>query len=366
MTRVLLVSPSSVPGGAERALVGLAQHLPVEGIDVEAVLLQSGPLEQWLSDVGCAVTVLPAGRTRQLHRTAVTVARVAVAARLCDVVVSNQSKGHVYGGLAAAVARRPAIWWQHGTPERSPIELLAGRVPAAAVVAGSASSVEAQRRLTPRRRVELVAPGSDVLGTGRRAGSGASVRAEHGWGRCQLVGIVGRLQEWKGQEVFLRAAALVADIDPDVRFLVVGGAILGWEGNYPERLERLARQLGVEERVFFAGHQDDVYPWIDALDVVVHASFGEPFGLVLVEAMALGKPLVATGQGGPSDIVEDGISGLLVPPGDHEAMAQAVAGLLVDPERRARMGACAAERARRFDSSATAARFAELLSEVAA
>lgn len=365
MTRVLLISPSSVPGGAERALVGLAKHLPGAGFDVKAVLLQHGRLEDWLSEVDCPVTVLPPNRTRQLHRTAVTVARLAHNARRCDVVVSNQSKGHVYGGLAAAIARRPAVWWQQGTPERSRIESVAARVPAAVVVASSTASVAAQRHLTPKRRVELVALGTDLASVQSRAGSGAFVRSKHGWASDRLVGIVGRLQEWKGQDVFLRAAALIAGTHPDVKFLVVGGAVLGWEGDYPQRLQGLARDLGIADRVHFAGHQDDVYPWFDALDVVVHASFGEPFGLVLVEAMALGKPLIATNSGGPADIVEHGTSGLLVPPGNHEAMADALIGLLDDSERSGRMGSAAALRAQHFDESAMAGRFADLLSELA-
>ncbi|MBA2440071.1 MAG: glycosyltransferase family 4 protein [Thermoleophilaceae bacterium] len=287
-------------------------------------------------------------------------------ARRFDVVVSNQSKGHVYGGVAAALARRPSLWWQQGTPERSRIEMVAARVPVAIVVASSTASVTAQRLLTPKHRVELVALGTDVAGLRRRLGSGASLRDKHGWGRSPLVGIVGRLQEWKGQEIFLRAAAVIARDHPDATFLLIGGALLGWEGDYPARLEQLAQELGLGKQVRFTGHQDDVYPWFDALDVVVHASFGEPFGLVLVEAMALNKPLIATRSGGPVDIIEDGTSGLLVPVGDHEAMAQAIVALLSDPERRATMGKAAGERAECFDERATAARFAELLKEVVA
>lgn len=126
--------------------------------------------------------------------------------------------------------------------------------------------------------------------------------------------MVARLQPWKGQELFLRAAALVARMRSDVRFAIVGGAILGWEGDYPQRLRALAAQLGIEDRVFLAGHQADVYPWFDALDLSVTASVGEPFGLVTVEALALRKPVVGVRSAGTAEIIEDGVSGLLVPP----------------------------------------------------
>lgn len=365
MRRALLVSPSSVPGGAERALVGLARHLPSHGWGVEAVLLQRGPLERWLADAGCRTMVIDAGRTRQLHRTAATVARLARLAGGADVVLSNQSKGHVYGGAAALAARTPAVWWQHGTPEPSRIESVAARVPAAMVVAGSGDAVAAQRRLTPRPRIELVHPGVDTAAVARRAGSGAAVREQLGWQARPVVGIVGRLQEWKGQEVFLHAAAQVAARHPEAVFAVVGGAVLGWEGDYPQRLRRLADELGIAGSVHFAGHQDDVYPWFDACDVVVHASFGEPFGLVLVEAMALGKPLVATAAGGPTEIIVDGESGLLVPPGDHESMAAAIGRALADEGLRARLATGAPARAEVFDERVMAAKFAALLDDIA-
>lgn len=134
--------------------------------------------------------------------------------------------------------------------------------------------------------------------------------------------------------------------------------------DYPQQLQRLASDLGVSERVHFAGHEDDVYPWFDAMDVVVHASFGEPFGLVLVEAMALGKPLVAAAAGGPLEIVEDGVSGLLVPPGDDAALAGAIERILDDPGLASSLAAGARVRAAELSSETMTARFATLLTEL--
>jgi glycosyltransferase involved in cell wall biosynthesis len=123
----------------------------------------------------------------------------------------------------------------------------------------------------------------------------------------------------------------------------------------------LAAELGIADRVHFAGHQSDVHPWYDALDVVVHASFGEPFGLVLVEAMALGKPVVATAAGGPLEIIEDGISGVLIPPGDPDRLAATIDRILGDRSLAAALGRAAAERAQAFSEQGMAQRFAALL-----
>ena len=107
-----------------------------------------------------------------------------------------------------------------------------------------------------------------------------------------------------------------------------------------------------------------MYPWMDALDIVVHASFGEPFGLVLVEAMALAKPLVATDEGGPSEIVEEGVSGLLVRPGDPEALVRALRRILDEVGLSDRLSTGARARANVFTEETMAAGVAAVLDEV--
>jgi glycosyltransferase involved in cell wall biosynthesis len=282
-----------------------------------------------------------------------------------DLVISNQTKGHLYGGSAARLAKVPAVFWQQGIPSASLMERLAGIVPARCIVASSEAAVKAQRAITPRRRVRRIPLGVLVEQIAHRAGEGAAIREVLGVSGLPTVGIVGRLQPWKGQDLFLRAAAQVAHRAPDVRFLVVGGAILGWEGSYPGDLERsVSESPELRDRVIFAGHQDDVYPWYDALDVVVHASTEEPFGLVLVEAMALGRPLVATGAAGPTEIVEHGVSGLLVPPGDASAMAQAIRSILDDVALARDLSAGAKARSEQFSARSMAARWAALLDEI--
>ncbi len=161
-----------------------------------------------------------------------------------------------------------------------------------------------------------------------------------------VVGMAANVQPWKGQDVVLRAMAIVAREFPDVHCVFAGGVVRGAEW-YRESLEEFVRARGLGERVRFLGHRTDVPDLVNAFDVAVHASVTpEPFGRVLIEAMALGKPVVASAAGGVLEIVDDGRSGLLVAPGDHESMAAALRRLLGDAALRGTMGAEGARQAR--------------------
>jgi glycosyltransferase involved in cell wall biosynthesis len=150
------------------------------------------------------------------------------------------------------------------------------------------------------------------------------------------VGIVARLHPGKGQDVVVRAAASLLHARPAARLLVVGSAMFGITDDYTQRLQQLARDLAIADRVTFTGFRDDVGDCLAALDIAIQASTGpEAFGLALVEAMAAGTAIVAARGGAAGEIVTDGADGLLVPPGDHEALALALLALHDDPERRA-------------------------------
>jgi glycosyltransferase involved in cell wall biosynthesis len=174
---------------------------------------------------------------------------------------------------------------------------------------------------------------------------GEAVRRELGMtGDGPVVGIVGRLVGWKGHHVFLRALAQVAEAVPNVRGLIVGGA----EVTNPylaEELEQLSDALGLRRSVHFTGHRQDVARMVAAMDVLTHTSTApEPFGRVLIEGMAMGKPLVASASGAVPEIVLDGETGLLVQPGDSQAFAAAITSLLRDPDRATLLGAAGRRR----------------------
>jgi len=175
----------------------------------------------------------------------------------------------------------------------------------------------------------------------------ASVRREFGWnGQERLVGVIGRLDWWKGHEYFLAAMAQVAQRISNLRGLIVGepeSTPLNRE--YYHKLQSLTKSLGLEDTVVFTGFRDDVPRLMSTLDVVVlSSSMPEPFGRVVIEGMAAGKPVVATAAGGVLDIIEDGVNGVLVPCQDSKAMAEAVLALLSDREKARQIGQAARQR----------------------
>ena len=160
-------------------------------------------------------------------------------------------------------------------------------------------------------------------------------------GRHRLIANIGRIVPWKGQDVFLRAFASIAPAHPEARAVVVGSAGNKQAGQaFEAELHRLVSDLGLTERVTFTGHRSDVEDIMSASDVVVHSSSeAEPLGRVVMEAIALEKPVIATGAGGVPEMVRDGETGSLVPPGDVEAMARALGSVLSEPDHAAEMAA---------------------------
>jgi glycosyltransferase involved in cell wall biosynthesis len=165
-------------------------------------------------------------------------------------------------------------------------------------------------------------------------------------------GYFGRIVPWKGVLEFLRAAFAVMREEPLARAFVVGGVSDG-DHNYMRSVESMILTSGFSDRIVMTGFRADIPQLMAFMDVVVHSSTEpEPFGMVLIEAMAARKPVVATKAGGPQDIVEEGETGFLVSPGSTAEMSAAILSLLQDPARSRAMGEAGFVRAcERFGSA---------------
>jgi glycosyltransferase involved in cell wall biosynthesis len=197
------------------------------------------------------------------------------------------------------------------------------------------------------RRVVTVHSGIDparFAAGSRERGRDALLSLAARWpAEAWLIGTAGHLAAHKGMDLFLDAAALAAEALPEARFVVIG------EGERRRDLQARAARLGLGEKLLFAGYRDDMPDLLKGLDLFVLASHsGEGSPAVLKEAMAAGTPLAATALDGVEEIIEDARHGLLTPPGDARALAQAMRTVAGDAPLRARITAAALERVRDF------------------
>lgn len=287
-------------------------------------------------------------------------------------LVHTNSLHNLYGFLAARLAGVPHIWHVREIVMQNrlalEIERRLARGLSTKILAVSDAVTEPFRNRSGESPVNLLKLEDSVdLDRFHPRNDGRRIREELGIPiDAPLAGIVCRLDHWKAVDVFLRAALLCRRELPSARFLIVGGSISGQEER-PGELHALASDLGLGGSVCFAGwrYGPDEMPFVHAaLDVLVVASrWPEPFGLSLIEAMASGKPVVATNHGGPVEICADGKTALLVPPEDPEAMAQAMLALLNDPARAREMGAVGRRRAEALYDARDAARELEAIYE---
>ena len=322
-------------GGAEQTLLQLLKHGGDLGIDWRVTFLEPGPLSDAVEDLDVPTRLVDAGRVRDPWRAAAGIRRLAADLRSsrADLVLAWMTKAHLYSGTAAALTRTPALRFQHGLPGSGMIDRFADRIPTRGVLVPSRMVERAQRAHDPRRRTWVAYPGVcslDGADLVREDDRPAALRAQYGIPHdAPVVVIVARLQRWKGVHVLVEALPQLLAARPNLHLVVVGGEH-PLEPGYRVDLERTIRDLGIDTSVHFTGYHPRPRAWMLAADVVVHASANEPFGIVVLEALACGRPLVAGAEGGPSEIITDGVEGLLVRFGDPEALAASVARLLDD------------------------------------
>jgi len=295
--RVLITVPwGESLGGAEAMLQAVLDGAREEGHELELVFFRPGPWPAALAERGFRVSVLPAGRLREAHRWALTVARLArmMRSRQPDLVLNWAAKTQLYGAPAAALAGMAdrVVWWQQAIPRRSWLDGSATLLPAAAIGCYSTAAARAQARLFPRRPTFIVAAGAPRP---RQSELRQPLELPSG---VPIVGLVGRLQPWKGQDRLLRAQALLRERGHEMHLVIVGGTAYGLSEGYARSLPALVRELGLEQSVTMTGQVPDAGPYMEQMDVLVNASDPEPFGIVLLEGMARGVAVLAVDSGG--------------------------------------------------------------------
>lgn len=372
---ILFADHTAKLGGGELALLNLITHLDLSRYKPVVVLASDGPLVEKLRAHDLETHVLPLERSivdtrketlslgtlmraKQLKSCFLYAIRLAwfLRARGASLIHTNSLKSDIYGGMAGRMAGVPVLWHVRDhidnlyLPNAAAILFRAlARILPNVVVTNSLST---QRRLRVWRtnrtavvhsgvvensnegHVAVVHDGFDPQAFAVDVAGPTPDRSMSG----PLVVLVGRIAEWKGQHIFLRAAASVLKQYPETRFWIVGAPLFG-EHEYERSLHTLCEELGIVAQVDFLGFREDVGYILAQADILVHAStLSEPFGQVVIEAMAAGKPIIATDGGALPEIVESGRTGLLVPMGSAEAMSRAITSLLADPVRAEEMG----------------------------
>ncbi|HEY7769709.1 glycosyltransferase family 4 protein [Longimicrobium sp.] len=391
--RVAYLSASGALGGAERVLLDVLASVRAAEPSWPLTLVsgEDGPLLERVRALGVEAHVLPfprglaalgdagAGGTLRLlggmaaagPGAAAYVARLAFLLRRgrADVVHTNGFKMHLLGAWAASRAT-PVVWHLHDfvSTRRAMSALLrrsAGRC-AAAVAVSDAVAVDARTVLGAGLRVETVHNAVDLH---RFTSDGPTLALHDAAGMppepvgTVRVGLVATMGVWKGHAEFLRAVARVPREIP-LRAYVVGGGIYRTQGSEVsvDGLRRLAAELGIADRVGFTGFVADPAAAMRGLDVVVHASTQpEPFGLVIAEAMACGRAVIASAAGGAAEIISPGHDALAVAPGDVDGLARAIRQLATDGMLRATLARQGRETAvRRFDRARLASALSPL------
>ncbi len=336
-------------GGAENVLLSLASRIDRGQYRSIAAVPEPGLLQDALEANGVRTHIvasehwwdlrLPRGLSRLCRTEGV------------DLIHAHLPTQGFYGCLAGRLAGCRSVVTYHGPVDFRDVRSFRGSIKlhvvrsSAAVAVGVCEVVKTAllRHGFPPSRVARIYNGVDVEAF-RSAGS-AGIRARFGWpAQTKVVGTVANVRRSKGYEYFIRAARHVVNADPSVRFVAAGDIdpVLG------EPIVRLVRDLGLQDHFQFLGYRADIPQLLGDLDVFVLASTSEGFPLVLLEAMAAGRSVVATRCGGPEEIVDDGVNGRLVAPADGARLGDAIAQLLSNDTHTQSLGIKARETANRF------------------
>ena len=385
--RVMYLNPTGQLGGAESSLLDMLASIrrAEPSWPLHLLAASDGPLVTQAQALGVTTEVLPfpaalarlgehgaiasGGSARFAARIALaspaalayrTALKHAIAAFHPEIVHTNGLKMHVLGAWANRSRRRPALVWHvHDylgvRPATTRLLRWHHARPAAVVTNSDSVAADATRALANGTRVVTVRNGVDLdrfsVG-GARANLDAMAGLPQAPPNTVRIGLVATMARWKGHEIFLEA---LAKLPPDlpVRGYIVGDAVYHTEGSQYsiDELRQRAQSLGVANRVGFTGFVHTPEATFRSLHIVVHASTSpEPFGLVIAEAMACGRPVIVSNAGGAAEIVSPGVDALVHAPGDAADLARQIAALARDADLRLRLGRAARATAERsFD-----------------
>ncbi len=332
--RVLLVSPIGEIGGGERVLVSLAKHLPSFGFEPIFVSMRPGPLVKLVREMGIEVHEYVPHRYREIHKTLRGGTWLAEVIRRtgANLVHVNHS-AHLYGALACGLAGVPEVWHLHDYPYAFDWITSINMWLRPDCVIFTTSKVKSGFPILRHCPGTVIAPACVEAASLRAIVPAEGVRSRFGLPDGPLCLTVARLQEHKGHRYLLKAIPSILASYPDAVFAIAGKPSEAMQERYFGELRCTAEDLGISERVKFLGFvtEEELAGLYQETACLIHPALSEGFGLVLLEAMVFGVPVIVAAADGPRELIQDGVSGLLIQPGDSASLAEAVIRLLSSP-----------------------------------
>lgn len=356
--KVLYVNQTAQISGAERSLLSLLSGLP-HGV-TPVLACPRGPLATEAAALGVEVRPIagthasfrlhPRHTARGLVDMALSVRAVCQLAQAVrpDLVHANTTRAGLITVAASRLGAPPSVvhvrdWVPKGRVADRTLDCIARG--AAGVLVNSRYVGGQFTRMPPATVFRVIDNPVDLHRFNPAILDRASAQAALGLAPENItLAVMAQLTPWKGQDDAIKALAHLAARHEALRLLVVGSSKFSGRGTrfdnvaYANRLEPLARELGVADKVLFLGERSDIPHILRAADILLVPSWREAFGRIVAEGMAMGLPVVATEVGGPAEIVEDGASGVLVPPRRADLLASALEPLVEEEGLRRRMG----------------------------
>ena len=371
MKRILFIDHHAELGGGEIALLEIIKNLDRDRSYPLALLGDEGPLQDELRklNVEAIVDKLP-GYFRQLDRDPgkrnklfsfiksafclpifIKNIKSVITEKNINVVYINSVKSSLYAILAAKQTKCRIIWHLHDCLTRDFYSLwiipliifLTHMADKIICVSDTVKKYFIKAGGNPKKAM-VIYNGVDTERFNPDI-PGESVKKQLGLSAGKIISMVGRLESWKGQRIFIKTAEAICKNRDDIVFLIVGGPLFGF-AEYEKELKATVEQLGLKDKVFFLGFRDNPEQIYAASDVIVHCSTKpEPFGRDIIEAMACGKPVISTDLGAPGEIIEDKKDGVLIKPNNPKLLTNEILKIIDNSRMAKTLGTNAREKA---------------------
>ena len=353
---ILYLHEVSRVAGAEQSLFNLARFLDRSRFIPVFAIPQKGEFSELLTTAGVETVFTGFPPVRGLSGVLASIQALnrLIREKRVALIHSNSIRTHFYGAVCARVNGIPAVWHQRNmlADERFDPDRMLSAVPDAIICNSRAVSRRFTRGNVLPAKVSVVFNGVDTA-VFRPGLDPMKVRGEFGIPPGQtVVGMASRFNRNKGHESFIEAARIIFRLPgtENLRFMIVGGSVFEADATREKILRSLVNDAGLGARVIFTGPRRDMPDVYAAMDIFVLASESEACGRVVLEAMASGKPVIATDTGGTPEMISEGSEGLLFAPGDAAALAEKIRYLAGDPAAARGMGTRARQRAEKeFD-----------------